>query len=303
MSLTQRLYTTYGKSRLRFAAWVMLITMVLLGLFMYYPMVSAIIMSFFRVIANESRFVGIDNYVRAFRDELFLKGIRNTFYFMLLRIPIGMIISFLIALSLNAVRQRRYQSVLLSGFFLPYVTSVVAWTAVFLYLCHPQYGLFNSILSRLHLPTLYWFEDPKTAIPSLVFMDLWKYVGYSALLLFTGLQSIPLEYYEASRTDGANAWQRFWRITFPLMVPVTSMTAIILSIACIQIFAPMYMVYPANYGIGPSTSAASMAIVIYTNAFQRYDLNYASALSLILLVMILAITLASLRVSRITWEY
>jgi multiple sugar transport system permease protein len=299
----KRLFRTYGKDRLIFATWVMALTIGLLVLFMYIPIVDSFLLSLFKIVANKSTYVGLENFREAFRDELFIKSIRNTFYFVLLRVPIGMIISYVIALALMKVKQRFAQSFFLSGFFLPYITSMVAWSVVFLYLCDPVYGLFNMILQRFHLPTLYWFHDPKTAMPTIAFMDMWKYVGYSALLLFTGLQSIPSQFYEASRVDGASGWKRFWKITFPLMVPVTSMTTIVLLIACIQIFTPMYMVYNDNYGLGPSTSAASMGVAIYTQAFQHYDLNYASTLAILMFVMILFVTLISLRVSRISWEY
>lgn len=299
-SLLVRLYKNYGKSRLIFAWSVMALVMGLMIIFKYYPIVRAFSLSVFRTISNERVFVGLDNFGKAFHDRNFSQCITNTFYFIILRVPIGMVFSFILAVGLNKIRQQTLSSTLLGAMFVPTVTSMVAWTLVFKLLYDPALGPLNIALSKIGTITPSWLGDPKWIIPSIALMDIWKYAGYQTLLLYTGLQSIPGEYYDACKVDGCGNWKSFWKITFPLMVPISSMTFIILLINCIQIFVPMYVLFP---NLSPGNAASTIGTEIYKQAFKYFNMEYASTLAVIMFFLIFIFTLISIRISRTNWEY
>jgi len=268
------------------------------------PVLASLLLSFTDYDALSSpRWVGIANY----RDilfgteaatRLFWKSVGNTLYYTVGQVGLEMITGLALALLVNA-RILRAKAVWRTAYYVPVVTSAVAASMMWLWLYQPQAGLLNIILQSLGLPRLGWLSDPRLAMPSVIAMAVWQGAGWSMVIYLAGLQGIPESLYEAARIDGATANQQFLYVTLPLLAPVTLFVVIISCISALQVFAQVYVMTQG----GPLNATTTVTYQIWNNAFRFYRLGYASAMSFLLFLVILAISIVNNRVFGGSVEY
>jgi multiple sugar transport system permease protein len=233
-------------------------------------------------------FIGLENYIYLFTDAIeapiFWQSLGNTFYFAV-GVPINLIISLLLALLLN--RKIRGVGVFRTAFFLPTITSTAAISVVWLWLFHPaQYGLFNSILISLGIPIQSWLRDPLLAMPCLIAMGIWSGMGYNIIIFLAGLQSIPSTYYEAAKIDGANTFSLFRFITWPLLGPTMFYVLTVGIINSLKAFTEIDVMTQG----GPLNATNTTAYYLYQNAFQFFQMGKASAIAVLLFLLMLLLT-------------
>ena len=257
--------------------------------FTFFPAIYSMVVSLFRWnMPSEPVFVGFENYTYLFTDPiegpLFWKSLLNTFYFAL-GVPINLVISLLIAILLN--RRLAGVGIFRTTFFLPTITSVVAVSVVWLWLFHPaEYGLFNSWLIALGLPIQRWLRDPVLAMPCLIGMGIWSGMGYNIIIFLAGLQAIPQTYYEAAKIDGAGPIALFRFITWPLLGPTLFYVLTVGMINSLKAFTEIDVMTQG----GPLGSTTTLAYLLYQNAFQFFQMGKASAIAVLLFIMLLLLT-------------
>lgn len=260
-------------------------------LFIFGPMIASFSYSFtnYRII-NEPRFVGFDNYVTALTaDSLFWPSMARTFSFMLISVPIGVIGSLLLAILLN--QQLRGETLYRTFFFLPTLTPLAAAAILWSWILHPDVGMVNHLLSLVGIDGPAWLASTRWAMPSIVLITLWTSIGGGRMIIFlAGLQGVPQELYESASIDGAGALSKFWNITLPMISPALFFNLILGVIAALQVFTTAYITTRG----GPGRSTWFYALHIYTNAFEYFDMGYASALAIILFVVLLIFTVIQL---------
>ncbi|HKJ91616.1 MAG TPA: sugar ABC transporter permease, partial [Longimicrobiales bacterium] len=255
-------------------------------LFSVGPIVFALYLSFHRWNLVEARrpFVGLANYRALVGDAAFGHALANTAIYVLF-VPVGMAVALALALLVN--RRMRGVAFLRTVFFLPYITSFVAISLVWKWMYDPDFGLFNNILARLGLPPQPWLSSPATAMPSLMLMSVWMYAGYMMVIFLAGLQNIPESLYESARIDGAGAWQRFRRITLPMLRPTTFFVLVTMVIFMFQVFTAVYVMTEG----GPLHATDVIVYHIYRNAWEYLRMGYASAMAWVLFGIVFVVTL------------
>ena len=244
--------------------------------------------------ANPMVFVGLENFRSLFSDKTFEVSFWNTLLFAAVTVPSTMVLSLAMAVILN--QPIRGRVAFRSLFFFPYVASLVAISAVWNMLFHPEMGPVNSILHNVfgiaNPPR--WSADIHWALPTVMMMNVWKTVGYFMVIYLAALQGIPRELYEAALIDGASVWQRLRRITLPMLTPTTFFVMVMLFINAFKVFDQVYMVTQG----GPGRSSMVLVYHIYNTAFIRFKFGYSSAMAVVLFVVVLAITIVQFRVEK-----
>ena len=289
-----------------------MIAMILLPLLTFYtiwliyPMIHSFYRSFFEwnPLQQRSHFIGIKNYYEAFtKDYVFWTALRNSAYYTIVSVPLGMVIALLLAIMINSLP--RYEALFRTVYFLPVVTSMVAVSIIWKWLYQPRFGFFNMVLGMLgsrlgiSVPEISWLGNPRLAMPSIIIMSVWKGLGYTIVLFLAGLEGIPRTYYEAAKIDGASRWHLFRYITLPLLQPTIVFILITGVIGGFQVFTQMYVMTSG----GPVNATRTIVYLLYDAAFLEYRFGYASAISFILFAVILVLSAIQLRLSRTTWEY
>ena len=240
------------------------------------------------IVRPEKPFVGFRNYERLLSDELFYKALTNTFVFLVVHIPLQIAVALLLAVVLNQkIRGRAFFRV---AFFLPFVTSGAIISLIWLRL-YADDGLLNNALNSVGLPALGWLSSPLLAMPSIAIMATWKNVGYYLMIFLAALQAIPSQLYEESYLNGANAWQRFWYITLPLLNPAMVLVVVLSTIGGFSLFVEPFVMT----GGGPVDSTLSIVLYLYRQAFQFLRMGYAATLGVALALIIFAVTLLQRR--------
>ncbi|MCD6291230.1 MAG: sugar ABC transporter permease [Anaerolineae bacterium] len=270
--------------------------------FTIYPVIMSFYYSFTDYnILQSPLWIGLENYQDLIKDDaVFRKAIYNTLYMVLIGLPIHLTFDFLMALLLNT--RIRGRSLYRTIFYMPSITPIVATAILWLWIYNPQYGLANSVLKALGLPTIGWIADPFWSKPSLIFMGMW-YGGNTILIYLASLQDVPNELLEAAELDGANAIQRTWHVTLPMMSPVIFYTMIMYMISYFQYFTEAWVMTAQRSGAagGPLNSLMFYTMYLYQNAFQFFKMGYASAMAWILFLIVLAATVLLFKTSG--WVY
>ncbi len=242
--------------------------------------------------------LGSQNFSEIFRlDDLFLKSLGNTVYYLAMSVPARLVVAFAIALLLNMriTALGTFRTI----FYVPSVVPLVAVSIIFFGMFNARYGIFNQLLILVDLPPVRWLTRPEWVKPAMVIMSMWGF-GAQMVIFLAGLQGIPSELYEATEIDGGNYWSKLFRITVPMMTPVIFFNLIIGIIGGFQVFASAYVL------LGPSGGALNSGLFyvlhIYNNAFSYFRLGYAAALSVILFLIILFFTVIMVRTSD-RWVY
>ncbi len=262
-------------------------------IFMLWPMIFALLTSFTSwngakgFAGMMSKFVGLRNYVKLFSDGKFWQTLATTVIYTI-GIPIGMILGLVLAMGMN--RKIPGVRILRTIYYLPVISSLVAVAILWAWVYNYDYGILNLIIKTLtghHGPN--WLGDRVLIKVAMIIFMVWKGLGTSIILYLAGLQNIPRSYYEAAMVDGANSWQRFKAITVPLLSPVTFYILITSLIGGMQVFVEVQVMTPGGNG-GIGYSAAPIVFYLYQKAFESYQLGYASAIAVVLAVIIFAIT-------------
>lgn len=275
-------------------------------LFQLYPIVSAIYHSFTEYdIFSPPKWVGLANYIELIGDKSVVKALGNTFYMAIIGLPAGLIVALLIALLLNM--NVKGLSVFRTVYYLPSVVPVVAAAAVFIWVLNPEYGLLADALRPLGIALPSFVSNPKYTKLGLIIMDTWR-CGQSAIIFLAALQAVPNSYYEAAKLDGANVFQSFFHITLPSISPTILFLFITGMIGTFQYFTQGFVFASVTNATqrqsgGPANSLLFYSTYLYNNAFSYLRFGYASALAIVLLLIIVGITLISFKVSRSSVNY
>ncbi len=267
-------------------------------IFVLAPLVFSLYLSVHRwdVIMPTKPFVGLDNYRTIFTDRLFLNALKNTALYSL-QVPVAMGISLAVALMMN--QRIKGVNLLRTLYFLPSVSSFVAIAMVWQWLYEPQFGLINYLLRLLGLGSWSGLSSPNTALISLMVMTIWMQIGYQMVIFLAGLQGIPDFLYEAAIIDGATAWQRFRRVTLPLLKPTTFFILVTAIIGSFQVFTSVWVMTQG----GPARATDVVVYHIYQNAWEYLRMGRASAMAWVLFSIILVITLIQFRLVGRRVEY
>jgi multiple sugar transport system permease protein len=260
--------------------------------FMVWPTLRGIYLSFTKFnLLTPPEFNGLDNYVRMVQDPVFWNALKVTVYYVLINIALQTVLALVIAVMMQRLTQRTW----LRGIVLtPYLVSNVVAAMVFLWILDFQLGIGNTVIAALGMDRIPFLSDSAWVIPTIAFINVWRHVGYTALLIFAGLQMIPETVYEAGRIDGASEVRMFRSITVPLLRPILSLVLIITVVGSFQVFDTVAI---ATQG-GPVDSSRVLQFYIYDVAFGRFQFGYASAMSVALLVVLVIVTFVQYRLTR-----
>jgi multiple sugar transport system permease protein len=255
--------------------------------------------------AGRSDYVGGANYKEALSDSIFHTALIHTVEYTVLFLVVQLPLALLIAAGIDALRRESARRTVLTLYFLPLVTSTVATAVVFVYLYHPVYGLLNLGLKSMGLPALSYLNDPTQALPAVTAMAVWKSLGFPVIIFLAGLQSIPRELYDAAAVDGAGVWSRFRRITLPLLRPTTTLLLVIQGVESLRVFTPVYVMTGTSSSPpgGPANSTIVWSLDIFQQAFQFNRLGYASALAMLMFIVVAIFMVIQVKVSRVGTEY
>ena len=263
------------------------------ALFSWYPMVREIVMSFQRTDYGVTSWAGLANYSRVFHDPDFWQAWRNTAEFTGLALLLGFALPFVVAVVLNEFRHAR--GYLRALVYLPVMLPPASGLLLFKYAYDPGYGLFNHVLAVLHLPTSQWLQSTTMAMPSLVIASTWMNMGSAVLIYLAALQGIPGELYEAAELDGARLWGRIRHVTIPQCRLVLSLMLMLQIIATMQMFVEAFLL---TNGSGPQGATTTVVYLIYQHAFNLNDLGGASALGVLLLLVLAGFAAGYVRLDR-----
>src|SRR3989442_1492121 len=284
------------------AAWGFLAPSALhLAVFSLLPLLVVLYVSLHRWSPIESvrPFVALAHYARVVRDPLVWSALGRTLLHALY-VPVSMALALLLALMIGVRRRSGSDAPALRALFLlPYASSVVAVALVWQWMYHPDFGLLNHLLTRAGLAPVNWLGDPKTALFAVMLVSVWTQLGYQLTVFLAGLLAIPQAYLDAARVDGANAWQRFWRVTFPLLLPVTLFVLVTGIIGAFQVLA-LVMVLTGGGPLGPTPA---LFFRIYPTGWQPPQFGGASAPALLFFALLFGVTWAQLKLLDRRVEY
>jgi ABC-type sugar transport system permease subunit len=294
-----------------------------MGLFTLFPIIFAMVMSFFSYspiregsgflsLGGANPFVGIENYIELATGtgkppEVFRLAVKNTFLFTILVLPLNLAITLPLAVILESIG-KRFKTFFRGIYFLPTISSSVALVIIWSYMYAPGWGLLSMMLKAIGLvPPKSWLQDPNTvyfgiplAMICVVIAQVWQDFGYNLVIFVAALQGIPQHLREAARVDGANSFQEFWLIIIPLLRRTILLACVLTVISSLQVFVIFQLLTRG----GPKNQTQTMLLSIYENAFRfANNLGLASAMSMVLFIIILILTVVQFRLLRTEWEY
>jgi multiple sugar transport system permease protein len=274
-------------------AWLFILPS-LAGLIIFYavPAVRGLWISFTDWdLLGEAKFIGLENYQELLTDRQFWQSMWVTLYYVLLNIPLQTVLAVLLAVLMDRLTQSLFvRGVLLLPWLIPNVVVGLLW----LWLLDPQLGLLNQILGLFGIPRQPFLGSVEQAMPSIAGINIWRHVGYTAILIFAGLQTIPKDVYEAGAIDGATETRMFWSITIPLLRPVLVFVGVTTVIGSFQIFDTIAITTQG----GPVNATRVIYWYIYEYAFNRFQMGYATAVAVVLFLLLITITIIQLRFFR-----
>jgi len=276
---------------------LLLPTFVIYTLFFIYPLIRAIFYSFYEYIGRNFVYVGLENYISLLQSKIFIKTIINTCLLCIGTVPIVLISSILIA-NYIARKRRKIRSLLMAMFYLPGVTSIVTICIAWKWIYHSK-GILNYVINLAGIEGTNWLGNPKTALVSVMAVLIYICIGYPVILFTAAIGNIPLSLYEVAEIEGATYWQKLWYITLPLIKPTTFYLVVILTISTFRAF--IYVILLT--GGGPYYSSSVIASYLADVAFQYSKFGLASAIGVILLLIIVILTIIQYKFFRGEVEY
>lgn len=266
---------------------------VLIAIMSFYPMLRALILSFYKGKGNAVTFAGLYNYKRLFADKVFMQSLLNCFIYLIIEVPIMLILALILASILNN-KGLKHKGLFRTAIFLPCATSLVSYATIFRSLFATD-GFINTVLIKLgFLKTGYDFlAYPVSAKIVIILALIWRWTGYNMVFYLAGLQNIEYSVYEAAKIDGANAFQVFWKITLPLLKPTILLTAIVSTNGTLQLFDESMNLT----GGGPANATITMSHYIYNMSFKFVpNFGYAAAMSYLILIMVVILAFIQMKV-------
>lgn len=282
-----------GRRRQRPGGWFALPAAALLALFFVYPLVSSLVQSFFRNQGGLTSWAGADQYLRLFQDPLVAGSIGNAGLILVIQVPLMIGIALGLAYVLNRT-WLRFRTGFRLVYFLPAVTTLVAYSVVFRVLLATDGGAVNQIIGLFGVAPVDWLNSEWWARIALIASITWRWTGYNMVILLAGLQSIPGELYDAAKVDGAGRWATFARVVVPQLRPVIVFTTITSSIGALQLFDENFILT----GGGPNNATLTPVLYLYKVGFQQFDPGYASAIAWLLVVLTAVISIVQFRLLR-----
>ncbi len=271
----------------------------IIGVFFFLPVLAALLLSFtdfdLYALADTAnlRFIGFGNYIDLLQTPMFWKSLGNTFYFVVVGVPLSIAVSLGAALLLDS-KLARFKGLFRTALFAPVVTTIVAVAVIWRYFFHTRYGLVNYTLGFIGIEPIDWLGDADWSMPTIILFAVWKNFGYNMIILLAGLQAVPQELYEAARIDGASFWRQLRHITLPMLKPTMLLVAIITTSGYFQLFAEPYVMTRG----GPLQSTTSVLYFMFEEGFRWWNLGRASAVAFLLFLLILGVTAVMLRLGR-----
>ncbi len=257
--------------------------------FFFIPFFQTIWLSFFDYsssIYNPS-FNGIDNYIKLFKEPIFYKVMFNTFMYLIIAVPFLVIFPLFIAILINQkIKGITLYKILI---YLPVIISIVVAAIAFKWL-YANEGVLNYLLSVFNIDAIGWLTDTKWALFSVALVTIWKGIGYYMMIYLASLMSVPQDLYEAADIDGANFWHKHLTVTIPHIMPTIALVSTISTISAMKVFAEIYVMTKG----GPLNSSKTIVYYIYERAFENLDLGYASALAVVLLIVVMIFSLINI---------
>jgi multiple sugar transport system permease protein len=282
-------------SRRTYAAYALVTPAVTLMLAMLLgPLAGVVALSFtdYQLGAPDFSWIGLANYHDLFADRVFWTALRNTLTYVVIVVPGAVVAGLAIALLIQSGTSLR--SLYRTIYFLPVMATLIAMAVVWEFMLHPQFGLVNGLLRSAGLPAFAWLQDRSTALYALCVIGIWQAIGFNMVLFLAGLVSIPKQLYEAAEIDGASSgWARFRLVTWPMLGPVTTFIVVISGIRSFQVFDTVQVLTKG----GPSKSTEVLIHTMYTEGFEFFRSGYASAITVVFLVFVLALTLVKSRLA------
>ena len=270
-------------------------TVIGLGLFTFLPILASVVLAFFSWdIITPPRFVGLENFVDIAADPTIRVSFLNTIGFVVVAVTLQLAVALVLAVLVNTRMPGLLKSFFRSVLFFPLVLSAASVSIIMGYLFNEDFGLVNHVLNLLGMADVPWLTSTHGAMIVVILVYVWQNFGFSFLLFLGGLSSIPKEVYEAAQVDGATGWKQFWRITFPLVSPTTLVASVMAIISALQIFDQPYVLTRG----GPGDSTRTAVMVIYESAFKQLEFGRASAIGIVLTVVIMLVTAVQFRLSR-----
>ncbi len=272
----------------------------LIGFLMFtlIPVIASFFLSFTSYdIITPMKFIGLNNYKEMIGDPIVAKILWNTIFYTIVTVPVGITISLGLAIAMN--QKIKGITAFRAIYFMPVISSMVAVAMVWQWLYNPEFGLLNTLLKLIGIRGPNWLSDTTWALPSVMITAVWKNLGYNMMLFLAGLQGIGQDYYEAATIDGANKWQQFRFITWPLLSPTTFFVTIMSLIGSFQVFDLVMLMTKG----GPNRASSVLVHYIYENAFQFYRMGYASAVAYLLFACVLITSIFNLRMQKKTSIY
>ena len=270
-------------------------TVIGLGLFTFLPILASVVLAFFSWdIITPPRFVGLENFADIATDPTIRVSFLNTIGFVVVAVTLQLAVALVLAVLVNTRMPGLLKSFFRSVLFFPLVLSAASVSIIMGYLFNENFGLVNHVLNLLGMADVPWLTSTHGAMVVVILVYVWQNFGFSFLLFLGGLSSIPKEVYEAAQVDGATGWKQFWRITFPLVSPTTLVASVMAIISALQIFDQPYVLTRG----GPGDSTRTAVMVIYESAFKQLEFGRASAIGIVLTVVIMLVTAVQFRLSR-----
>ncbi len=266
-------------------------SMLIITVFVLYPIIKSFYMSLYdwNIIKNSKLFLGLGNYLRAFNDERFLNAFKNTVIYTVLYVPILVILSLIFAtlLSYDFKGSKAFKAII----FLPAITSMAIIAIIFRFLLDGDIGLISIYLKNMGFKVKDLLREPDSAMGMIIFVGVWRWIGFNMVIILAGLNSIPESLYESAEIDGAGKVKQFFSITLPLLAPTLSFTIITNLISSFQVFDQVYVMTKG----GPLFSTEVLVYYIYYRGFNVFEMGYSSSMAFILFIVILLITLFQLK--------
>jgi multiple sugar transport system permease protein len=289
-----------GRGNWRITLFCFLALTPVLALFTFvrlWPMVQSFILSFYKweLINPHRPYVGLTNYSKLLSDPNFLLALENTTLYSVSTVLISSALALPLAIFLAG--KTRLAPLYQTLYFLPVITPMVPMSIAWKWIYDYNYGILNYLLSFIGVPAIAWLTDPAIALWALIIMGVWKVLGYNLVLLLVGIRNIPASYLEAASIDGANAWQRFRRITLPLLKPILLFVLVTSTINAYNVFTQVYVMTLGSQS-APGQAVRVLVFDIYQNAFQYFHMGYASAEAMALTMIVLGFTMIQFLAAR-----
>lgn len=266
-----------------------------LGIFYFYPVFKVFLDSFHEVGAfNRSKWAGLANYQKMFSDPVMWEALGNTFKYVLIIVPCTIVFALVLACFLNMGIKGR--SALRVIYFIPAITMGAAVAMIWRWMYNGDYGILNFILNKIGVDSIQFLSNPHTALAAISVVAIWSNVGYNMIILLAGIQGISKSYYEAAAIDGANKRKQFFHITIPLVTPTLFFVTITSLISTFQTFDTIYMMVDKKNLAMEATQ--SMVVYFYRNAFEYSKKGYASALAVLLFLIIMIVTAIQMKLQK-----